>query len=489
MFLGLDLGTTNVKAIVADAGGSILARGAAPVKLIHLPGGGVEQDIEDIWRATVSAIERVGEETDLSGVRAVGVSSQGGALQLIDGEGNPVGPVVSWLDGRGKPYDDDLTRRLGGEWFAAHTGHGSSGVGIGEVLRLRDGDPGQVSPPNAIGFVGDVVVSRLCGRRAHDATSLSIGMFYNPRLRTADPDLLREVGVTERQLPALLSARTPAGELMPGVSERTGIPANVPVSAAVHDQYAATVGSGAVHAGDVMFGAGTAWVLLAASADPGTPVSANSFMCTHVVQDLYGQMLTMGNGGSSFEWAARVLQLDGRATGELDAMMESVPAGCEGLRFWPLLSAGGGAGLLPGAHGRLLGLRLSHEPAHILRAVVEGLAMELARYVRLFTNGGMPVERLVMNGGATKSRVTPQVIADATGLPVSCGTESDMSAFGAAVIARGLIEPHAGLAELAEAMTPAVELLTPGADRDVYRPMFEEYCASLPIDDKRRRAT
>ena len=108
MYLGLDLGTTNVKAVLIDPSGAIVTRAAAPISIDHLSDVAVEQDIEEIWAATVAVIGGLEGAPDLSGVRAVGVSSQGGALQLLDADGRPIGRVISWLDGRGRPYDRAL---------------------------------------------------------------------------------------------------------------------------------------------------------------------------------------------------------------------------------------------------------------------------------------------------------------------------------------------------------------------------------------------
>jgi len=479
MLLGLDLGTTNVKAVLAKPDGCIVARGSAPVQLFHVTGGGVEQDIEEIWSSTLAAIRKLAAVADLSAVKALGVSAQGGAMQILDGSGRPVGRVISWLDGRGRPYDESLTRRLGHNWFARHTGHGMSAMCVGQLLRLRQEAPQLVRAPKEIGFVGDVIVARLCGRRAHDATSLSIAMLYNPALRSADPDLLRTLQVTERQLPVLVSVRTPAGKLLGDVAEATSLPAGIPVSAAIHDQYASALGAGVVHRGEVMFGAGTAWVLLATTERLAQPVINEAFSCTHVLEGVYGQMLSLANGGSAFGWATELLGLAGRSVRALDRLMEAVPPGGEGLRFWPHLVPGAGAGLAPGTRGRLAGLQLSHKGGHILRGVVEGLAMELARYLRFLGDGGVPTKRLVMTGGAAASRLTPQIVSDATGLPLACATESEMSALGAAMVARGLLEPSVELARISQEMAPPVQTFQPGPDADFYRQLFEEYLTFL----------
>ena len=114
-----------------------------------------------------------------------------------------------------------------------------------------------------------------------------------------------------------------------------------------------------------MFGAGTAWVLLAVTDRPAPPVLDDAYACTHVVDDLYGQLLSLGNGGTAFAWMLGLLGLEHELPDEIDRLMASVPAGSEGLCFWPLLVPGA-AGLEPGAKGRLLGLQLSHRRAHLL---------------------------------------------------------------------------------------------------------------------------
>ena len=110
MLLGLDLGTTNVKAIVTQLDGSVVASGSAPIGITHFPDGRVEQDIDDIWSAVLAAISQANRSCDCSKVRAIGVSSQGAAMQIQTPDGRPIGPVISWLDSRGRPHDRGLPR-------------------------------------------------------------------------------------------------------------------------------------------------------------------------------------------------------------------------------------------------------------------------------------------------------------------------------------------------------------------------------------------
>ncbi len=215
---------------------------------------------------------------------------------------------------------------------------------------------------SSVGWVGDVVVGRLCGRRAHDGTSLSEAGLFNPSHAREDAELLALIGIDRGALPDLLPVDRAAGGLLPDVARSTGLPAGIPVGPAVHDQYAAATGCGVVRSGDTMLGAGTAWVLLALSATLDPPVGGIALVGRHPVPGVFGQMLSMVNGGACVAWAAEAPEARNMSVEEIDALLSEAPGGSDGLRFRPLLSEIGGAGLPPGTAGRLDGLRLATRP-------------------------------------------------------------------------------------------------------------------------------
>ncbi len=475
MFLGLDLGTTNIKALVVDVDGRVVASGSAPVDRVQTADRGVEQNIEEIWDKTCAAVRQATAALDSSEIRAVGVSSQGAALQLLDARDKPIGPVISWLDARGRPFERRITEELGEDFFADHIGHRGSATVGGQILRLRQQAPDLLKMPNKIGFVGDFIVGRLCGRRAHDATSLSIAALLNPSLGRADPEWLGYLGIREEQLPELLSITTPAGSLGAEPARRIGLPEGIPVSTAVHDQYAATIGSGSVGEGDICLGTGTAWVLVANTGELGRPITPGAFVCPHAIEGLHGQLLSMGNGGSSLQWAMSLMGNARRSVEQIDQLLEAVPPGSDGLRFWPLLLPVGQRGEFSDTGGRMSGISLAHTGNHLCRAVVEGLGCELARHLGFLTDAGFSAGRLVMCGDAADSRVTPQVIADITGLPVARGSRPAVSAFGAAVVARALVEPDTGLADLARRLSSTRQTVHPGAHALMYGQLYQKY--------------
>ncbi len=452
MFLGLDLGTSSVKAVVVDRDGQIVAEGSAQVDRFHTPDGGIEQDIDQIWDAVRRAAVQAAAGSMADQIQAIGISSQGGAVQILDADQQPVGRVISWLDARGKPFDRHFLDEVGEAFLIEHTGSNVSTMTIGQLLRLADQSPELLARPNRIGFVGDVIVGRLCGQRTHDATSLSIGMLYNPTLGTADPDMLRRLGIHADQLPTLAPATKAAGELLPKAAEAMGLKPGIPVSPAVHDQYAASTGAGSVGPGDVCLGTGTAWVLVANADRLAAPVTQSTFVCPHLVDGVFGQLLSMTNGGSAIEWITGLVCARPPSPDELDERLASVPPGSEGLNCRPLFT---------GSLAELKGIGLAHSANHMIRAVVEGLADELARHLAMFDSAGMPINRLVMCGLAAASRVTPQIVAHATGRPVTCVAQPAVSAFGAATIARAMIDDTTALAQLAQDLAPSTETVEP----------------------------
>lgn len=474
MYLGLDLGTTNVKALIVDERGRSVAEGSRPVSLFALDNGGVEQDVEEIWRATLEALREAASKCGADRqVRAIGVSSQGGAISLEDAAGRPLGRVISWLDGRGQPYNESLTRELGKTWFAQRVGHAGAGLAIGQLLRLRTESPEHLQPPNRVGFVGDRIVGRLCGHAVHDGTSAAITLLYNPYRRTYEVELLGRLGVVQSQLPALQSARIPAGGLTAEVAQWTGLPPNTPVSVAVHDQYAAALATGATKPATVMVGTGTAWVLLVVSDRALPPLNEEAFACHHLEDGLFGQILSLRNGGAALKWALELMGMGEATPEQIESLLAGAPVGCDGVRCWPFL-AFPAPGVPAVTYGRLDGLRLAHRRAHVVRAFVEGLVFELARHLDRLRQAGCALSELVLGGGAAASAITAQMIADATRLRVRCYRGSS-SALGAAILARALLEPNRSLPALAEEMTQPGQRVEAGTDAALYATLQKEY--------------
>ena len=151
--------------------------------------------------------------------------------------------------------------------------------------------------------------------------------------------------------------------------------------------------------------------------------------------------------------------------------------GADGVRLWPFLDAYGGYRRL--TSGRVLGLKLSHGRGHLLRATIEGLCFELARQLGWLTEAGCPVSRVIMCGGAARSRITPQIVADITGCTVVCPSESEISALGASMLARAIVESDAAMETVCRAMAAPAREVRPGPAVSAYAEMLRDYVTAV----------
>jgi sugar (pentulose or hexulose) kinase len=248
----------------------------------------------------------------------------------------------------------------------------------------------------------------------------------------------------------------------------------------MHDQYAAALGAGVMKPGDVMFGAGTAWVLVALSKELTPPVTSDALVCHHIVEGCFGQILSLRTGGSAIGWAKELFGFQGLSGGEFDAVIDRVPPGAGGVVFWPFVAPNGASELGTDIRGRFAGLQLCHPRENLMRAVIEGLAFELNRHLNFLRVADWNPRRIVMCGGAAQSGVTPQIIADVIGLPVQVSAAGEEGLLGALIVARGLLEPKTSLKTLAAQVTRSFRTFRPGAHAAAYEPAFADYLKSLP---------
>ncbi|MBN1555303.1 MAG: hypothetical protein JXA11_11200, partial [Phycisphaerae bacterium] len=288
----------------------------------------------------------------------------------------------------------------------------------------------------------------------------------------ADEEMLAELNLNPDQLPTLLPAVEPAGELRREVADELGLPRGIPVSPAVHDQYAAVLGAGCVNCDDVVFGSGTAWVLLANTTEPTDPTDGLAYVSRHILPGLRGRLLSMANGGSALQWAMNLTGNDSLDDESLEARLAKVPVGCDGLQCIPHFTP---TFLSPGP-AKCVGLKLSNDASYILRAVLEGLVFELRRHLNLLAGNINDTMRMVITGKAAGSGVTSRMVADVTGLEIVCVEESAVSAMGAATLAHAITEKDTlSLPELAEKRAGSHRGVEPGLNHARYQELYHHY--------------
>ena len=467
--LGIDLGTTAVKATAVDARGKVVAFGSAPTRLITGPGGLVEQDVAEIWQDVVKAVRAAFAGGSLGGdVRAISLSSQGGTLILLDANGTPVCNAISWMDSRPARLGAKIFRGRDEAFFYERTGWGlASCLPLAQLVRLAEEERGVLRRARCVHFVDSYVVERLTGRGVCDPSDAAITMLCDVRAGQWDDELMTIAGVASDMLPALRDSGTAVGAVLAAAAEEMGISPEAAVVAGGHDQYCAAYGAGCRAAGDTIVSCGTAWVVLTMTTEPRFHPAARLGPAKAVAAGLWGLLGSSPTGGASVDWFRRACVPAGDMLPfeKLEAAAAATEPSASAAVFVP---PHGGAG----REGRFLGLGMHHGFGDLARAVLEGAAMSARVLIGRMELAGAAPSVLRAVGGATRSRPWMQILSDATGLPLEVAGVQEAASFGAAMLAgrsAGLIAPEIGWPEPSYRVEPREAL------RGVYAELYRRY--------------
>lgn len=479
LILGIDIGTTSTKTLLFSDNGKILASASENYPLVTPAVRQSEQNAEHWWQAVVHTVRAVcSEPTVASRVRGISLSTQGGTIVPVDSGFNPLSNAIVWSDTRCEaerlsilesPGEAELFRRSG--WTL------KSGRPLLQLMHLRKNNPSLFRRAAYFLTVPDFIAARLTGRAIVDYSNAGINQLFNLQQRKYDPLLLELAGVEPDRLAELAPSCTPIGTLTREAAELLGLPESVIVSTGAHDQYAVALGAGICEAGDAVIGTGTAWVVTALNEKPDLScafpqsVSATDGMC--------GTMLSISTGGVCLDWLRR--QLLGAPDAPLDydainalAAIHDAP-GSDGLLFYPYFSGAGLPRQDMACLGSLVGMDLSHDRGHVVRAVMEGVACQIAWAIRSL-DAVHPIRRLFLAGGATKSPVWTQIIAEITGRELHVSSISDLACAGAAMMAGVGCGLYANTAEAVRQIVPATQKIVPDAGRSAeYAAIYQRY--------------
>lgn len=481
LLLGIDEGTTAVKAALFDLELRTVAEARRPVPVTHPQPGWVEQDPELVLEAVVEAVAEVLEHAAGREIVAAGLDHQGESVLAWDAESRrPLTPIVVWQDKRQEELLAELAGDGRGEMVVERSGlpldpYFSAGklawllANDDTVRRARD------AGALRLGTVDAFLLERLDGRFATDLSTASRTQLLAAGGRDWDEQLLRAFGLQRALLPTLGPSFGALGELR---HERW--PVALPLAAQLVDQQAALAGSGAVRAGELKATYGTgvfvlgrtdgptrvegllptiAWAAPGAhSAGAGSGTTADGQGIGKVAYALDGGVFA---AGSLLDWLADGLGLAADAPA-LATAAATVPDSA-GVMVLPALAGLGAPWWRPDAHGVIAGLHPAVRPAHVARAALEAIAWRVADIVAAIASVDA-VELMHVDGGLTNDATLLQIQADALGLPLSVG-RADTTVLGAAMLAGVGAGVFASIEE-AVLRLPQGRLIEPSADAD-----------------------
>jgi sugar (pentulose or hexulose) kinase len=438
LLLGLDVGTSSVKCLAMNIKGEVLASAAQPLRLHTPQPGWVEQDPQEIWdgvvhtcRAVTASLPRPHRFVALS------MSSQGGTTIPLDAKSSPTHPAFSWMDERASKEAFEAEMTFGKDWIVRTTGWAlSEGLPLNHIVWFRKHHPEEFAQTKRFCFVNDFILSRLCGEYVMDPSDAGITQLFDLAAGEWDPRLLDYAGIQPSQLSTIRESGQVVGALTREGSEQIGLATGVQIVNGAHDQYCAALGTGTTQPGKALLSSGTAWVILAVFGSLEEALRSGMSVSRHAIPGLYGGILSMGGVGASVEWLLDLLwPVVGDRVSRHQALDQAVlgsAPGSGGLIFRPL----SGSHLKNGETipGSLTGLALRHTRGDIARALLEGVAMELRWLLEAMGEGGQ-VDRLKMIGGAARSPIWPQIIADIIRRPLEVLQLPEAASLGAAILA------------------------------------------------------
>jgi xylulokinase len=262
-------------------------------------------------------------------------------------------------------------------------------------------------------------------------------LLLNVAERRWSGEMLAAVGMPESILPALLECHEIAGAVTAEAASLTGLRAGTPVVAGAGDPAAGTLGMGIVRPGDVSATIGTSGVVFAATDQPFLDPQGRLHTFCHAVPGRWHVMGVTQAAGLSLRWFRDTFANtdDSETYARLGEAASAVPAGADGLLWAPYLMGERTPHLDPEARGALVGLTASHRSAHIVRAIMEGVAFSLKDTLTIFAEIGVPAHAIRLGGGGARSPIWRQIQADVYGQPVEIVAAEEGAAYGAALLA------------------------------------------------------
>ena len=445
--IGLDVGTGSTKAVAVDPTGTVVARATSESYPMDCPRPGWAQlDPEVVSGATIEALARL--TADLGPAHtpvALSLGAQSGSILPADAGGEPVGPLVTWMDTRARGIVDQMATEAGVADRVRRTSGWSLACGLGMATIAWQTAQGRTAE-RWLG-VDDLICRTLTGEAVANRSNAAGTQLMNLARGEWDPWLCSLAGIDPGQLSPLVAPGTAIGHLTSETAELTGLPPDLLVVAGGHDQTCTAAALGASEPGTGLLSCGTAWVLTTVARSPGgelPPVEelpAGLNLSRHVAPGMVTLSLSLGGLGATLTWWARTA---GRELGDLldELRREGVPVPERSPFLIPLTGLPDPDGNV--RSGGFTGLTGATTRADLTRAVLEGAALETAAFIESLGSQGHPTTHLTVTGGATAGTEWPLIMADALGLPLTAAPEEPWPALGAALLAgthQGWFEP------------------------------------------------
>ena len=448
-FVGLDVGTSGVKGIALDAGGTVLARAGRGYRLSTPHPGWAEQDPDDWWQAAAEVLDQL--SATAGPPVGIGLTGQMHGLVALDRAERPVRPAILWNDQRCEAECEEIIDQIGLERLVALTGNRAlTGFTAPKLLWLRNHERETYDRIASILLPKDYIRLKLTGEHGSDVADSSGTLLFDVASRAWSDELASELEIPSEWLP-------PARE-SPETSGYTA--AGIPVAAGAGDQAAGALGAGVTRPGPVSVVLGTSGVVFGVlDGYRPDPLGRTHTFC-HAVPGTWHAMGVMLSAAGSLEWLRAIVGADS----DFDTLLAEAAAwapGAEGLTFLPYLAGERTPHADPDARASFTGLTLRHNRGALVRAVLEGVCFGLRDCLDVLAESGLHATAGIASGGGAASELWLRIAASVLGIPLSRTASGDGAAFGAALLAGVAAGVWADVGEAVEATVTIADTIEP----------------------------
>lgn len=427
--LGIDIGTTRVKAIIVDAEGKIVNFASENIEL-YVRDSFVEQEPEEIWNTVVKVVRMITSKKGIKqNLAGLSLSTQGGTLIVTGKDGKPLRRAISWMDTRASKESHKLLKEFGADFFYQKTGWvpGRICLPLAQLIWLSKNEKDIFQSIYKCHFVDSYILYRLTREEFIDHTNAAITMLFNIREKNWDEQLLNLANIKIEQLPFPIPSGRRIGTLSDDSAKMLDLPSNISVFSGGHDQYCSALGASVKEPGEALLSTGTAWVILAITDQPVFSPKFEFHPGPHTIEGLWGALTSIPYGGAAYDWFLKNVLLDKITYEEADDLVRQAKG--EMLVFVPFFAKGKNK-------ASFSNINLSHTAGHFLRAIMKGIALEVKRKIQFMEEAGIPIRKIKMVGGCAKSSVWPQIVSEILSLPLLITENLETASLGSALLVK-----------------------------------------------------
>lgn len=493
LILSFDIGTTALKVGLFSVEGNLLRVEKREQRLIIREGGQVEQSPIDTWEFIVDATRQVMQGYPSSAVKAIALALQRGTVIPLDRDGQPLSDFIVWMDERGLPLVEEIETKVGSKVYYETSGHPISYItGVSKALWIHQ-HANDLYPQFETVATPETLFLRWLGCE-QIVCSHSTGTYLFPFTigrKTWSEEIADALDFPIKRLPKLVSSTEVVGTLSNQAAALLGLQPGIALVPGGGDGQCAAAGCGAIRPGVGMINIGTGAGVQIYLPEPIKDPEYILNCAAHVVPDGWEMEGHTQASGAVFRWwrdEFGTAELALEHTSQLDAFdllieqAKSAPPGCDGLIFLPLFNGSTAPKMDQQARGVFLGLALAHKRNHLIRAVLEGISLEIRWMLDAIESAGAAIQEIRLVGGGARNPYWNQIHADILNRPVRTLDNPEATLVGAAMCGAVAIGQYRDLNEAAHKFIKITETIEPSSrNHTVYDAAYQNYRDSFSL--------